>query len=159
MKDWSIQEWDSINRRSDRYRWYSTFKTSFGLETYLNSLDIKKFRDALIRFRFGINDLAVNRRYTNSEVEKCPFCNHRDDETHLLIECNAYDRLRQKYLHWNDNITNIQRFCSYWLDSTDNQRIRALAMFVFYALRLRDVHLSMLDDTDANGTRLDNSST
>ena len=151
LKDWSLQEWNSINRTSDRYIWYSTFKTSFGLENYLNCLDIKKFRDTLIRFRFGINDLAVNRRYESTEDVKCPFCTCRDDEIHLLFECHTYDFLRHKYLYGNDTVVNAKRSCCYWLNSTDYRRTRAIAMFVFYALRLRNV-----DDTNVNVDRSDN---
>ena len=134
-----MQEWSSKNKMSERYNWYSTFKAAFGLEDYLNNIDIKKFRDSLIRFRLSINDLAVN-RWDNSTIElKCPFCNQRDDEEHLLLECEMYNYLRQKYLCRNDQEFN-KRLCMSWMKGGDRRRSRALAMFIYYAMKLRNVH-------------------
>ena len=56
MKDCFIQEWSADQVGSERYAWYSSFKQHTNLEMYLNAVDIKKFRDALMRFRCGITD-------------------------------------------------------------------------------------------------------
>ena len=38
-------------------------------ETYLNDITIKKkLRDALVRLRFGINELRVNKRYESENI-------------------------------------------------------------------------------------------
>ena len=55
------QEWYSKVSSSERFATYCTFKSSHVAETYLNDITIKKFRDALVRLRFGINELRVNK--------------------------------------------------------------------------------------------------
>ena len=144
LKDCFIQEWSSANSTSDRYRWYSTFKTSLGLEDYLNIVDIKKFRDVLIRFRFGINNLGVNRTYRINSDLKCPFCQYIDNEEHILFECEIYEQLRQKYLHKNNSQGSKRRFCSYWMNASDDRKVRVLAMFLFYAFKLRSEYLCLM---------------
>ena len=143
LRDWFIQDWSSKNIISERYKWYSSFKPVFGLEDYLNNIDIKKFRDSLIRFRFSINDLAINRMDKNDSELKCPFCNHRDDEEHLLIECERYNYLRQKYFRLNHN---NKRLCMSWMEGGDRRKTRSLAMFVFYAMKLRSAQSLSLEN-------------
>ena len=144
LRDWFIQEWSSRNNNSDRFRWYSTFKLSFGLEDYLNNVDIKKFRDILIRFRFSINDLAVNRFDNNNPDLKCPFCDHRDDEEHFLLECKAYEELRQKYLRLSGSKISKKKFCISCLKGYDCRRTRNMAMYIFYAMKLRKLRYEVV---------------
>ena len=63
LKDWYLQEWYTKNTNNDRFGWFSFIKQNFGLEKYLNVIDITKFRDFFIPFRFGINELRVNDHY------------------------------------------------------------------------------------------------
>ena len=110
----------------------------------MNDIDIKKFRDSLIRFRLSINDLGVNRMDKNTTELKCPFCNLRDNEEHLLLECEMYNHLRQKYLRRNDHEFN-KRICMSWMKGGDRRRSRALAMFIYYAMKLRNVHTESVE--------------
>ena len=146
LKDWFMQEWNSLNRTSERYKWYSIFKTSFGLEEYLNNIDIKKFRDVLIRFRFGINVLAVNSMNKNISDLNCPFCESRDNEKHFLFECKTYSFLRQKYLRQNNFEGDKLRHCKDWMNTNDVRKERALAMYIYYAMKLRTESGSIRDE-------------
>ena len=103
----------------------------------MNDITIKKFRDCLIRFRFGINELAANKRY-HVISDKCPFCPDKvEDEDHFLFICPAYTKLRLKFLHQllgdttNPSLRDMMT-CS------DAEYNRKLAMFVFYAFKERD---------------------
>ena len=57
------QEWFDKISESERFSTYFSFKTVHQLETYLNDITIKKFRDSLIRLLLGINELGVNKRF------------------------------------------------------------------------------------------------
>ena len=88
MKERLKQEWFTKISESERISTYFSFNTVHRLETYLNDITIKKFRDTLIRLRLGINDLGVNKRFLcDSFVNKnCPFCpDTLDDESHILL--------------------------------------------------------------------------
>ena len=146
LKDCFMQEWNSVNKTSERYQWYSTFKTSMGLEDYLNIVEIKKFRDILIRFRFGINDLAVNRSFRTNLDLNCPFCQFKDNEEHLLFECEIYEHIRRKYLQTNHCKGSKLRFCKYWMTTTDATKVRAFAMFLFYVFKLRSECLYLMEN-------------
>ena len=83
------QEWFTKISESERFSTYFSFKSVHQLETYLNAITIKKFRDTLIRLRLGINDLGVNKRFLcDSFVNKnCPFCPDILEEE--FISCSA----------------------------------------------------------------------
>ena len=68
-------EWSTKISNSDRFATYLLFKSVHQEEKYLNDITIKKFRDTLIRLRFGINELGVNKRFQPERATKtCPFC-------------------------------------------------------------------------------------
>ena len=120
----------------------------FRPEDYLNNIDIKKVRDALIRFRFGINDLAVNKINQSTTYMNCPFCNAIDDEGHLLLDCKAYEHLRKKYLRQDINKDNKSSLCKYWMNGCNYRRARVVAMFTYYALKLRNENLTRRGHVD-----------
>ena len=86
---------------SDRFVTYRIFKLLHGAEKYLNDITIKKFRDALVRLRFGIKELKVNKRYESQNIvnKNCAFCpGFLEDETHFLFHCPVYTAIRQQYI-------------------------------------------------------------
>ena len=141
LKDCYLQIWCEQNANNDRYSWYSTFKENFGLEHYLNTLEIKKFRDVFVRFRFGINDLRINDRYTNTHDRKCPFCDEIEDEIHFLFKCPVYEHLRKK--HFEQQKRKQTNNCTFLMQSK-NKRVRSIAMYIFYAFKLRQQKLELL---------------
>ena len=142
LKDCYMQEWNSANNSSKRYEWYSSFKTDMCLEEYFSSIHIKKFRDALIRFRFGINDLKTNLRHQDIQNTLCLFCQQIEDERHFLITCHAYDELRRKYLACALGRRPSARLCISIMQNTDVTKIRSLAMYIYHALKLRECTLN-----------------
>ena len=47
LVDMCIQEWSGVIRDRDRYKIYHSFKTLFGKEKYISSIDIYCFRVAI----------------------------------------------------------------------------------------------------------------
>ena len=134
-----IEEWNEKLANSERFVIYRSFKYIFRFEHFLNNITIKRFRDAFIRFRLGINDLGINKRFSiNSEQQKmCPFCpNMLEDETHVLFVCPKYCTLRSKYL---DSLF-IQRNYSlnyiFSIESENDQR--KVGMYLHYCMKHRD---------------------
>ena len=95
------EEWHTKISNSDRFSTYRSFKSIHVAEKYLNDITIKKIRDTLIRLRFGINELKVNKRYGSDNVtnKNCSFCpGLLEDESHFLFHCPVYSAIRQKYI-------------------------------------------------------------
>ena len=131
------QEWFTKISESERFSTYFSFKSVHQLETYLNAITIKKFRDTLIRLRLGINDLGVNKRFLcDSFVNKnCPFCpDILEDESHFLFCCPAYDDVRRKYLSHIIVPDTVHSLNSVF-DNASTEQLRKLAMFVFLCFK------------------------
>ena len=122
------EEWYSKISTSDRFSAYQVFKVTHQKEKYLDSITIKKFRDALLKLRLGICEIGVNERYqpTNIVSPNCPFCkNNLENEYHFLFNFPLYSDIRLKYIptftdgfslksvltdHNSDNMGNIAMF-------------------------------------------------
>ena len=134
------QEWYSKVSSSERFATYCTFKSSHVAETYLNDITIKKFRDALVRLRFGINELRVNKRYESENIvnKDCAFCpGILEDETHFLFHCPLYSSIRHKHiaeLMAQEALPTLKVL----LEAPSALVSRKVAMYVFYALKLRE---------------------
>ena len=95
------EDWYSKISTSDRFSTYQVFKVTHQKEKYLDSITIKKFRDALIKLRLGICEIGVNKIYqpTNTVSQNCPFCkNNLENEYHFLFNCPLYSDVRLKYI-------------------------------------------------------------
>ena len=138
LTDCQIQEWNAKNNSSERYVWYSSFKQQFGLEDYMNTIDIKKFRDVLIRFRFGVNNLNNNKRYNNEVDSNCPWCEECENEYHFLLQCPVYEKLRKRYILRYLSKTPGRLACKNIMQCKHSDVIRSLAMYIYYALQLRE---------------------
>ena len=57
------QKWNAKISDSDRFSTYDSFKSVHQLESFLNTIIIKKFSDTLIRLRIGLIELGVNKRF------------------------------------------------------------------------------------------------
>lgn len=136
------QDWLEKLTESERFFTYKMFKTSHGLEPYLNDITIKRFRDCVIRLRFGINDLKINKRYCRAAAATpphCPFCIGKiEDEIHFLFHCPVYTDLRRKYLFSICNHDSDMQNFHDLLECNSVLNSRNLGMFVFYGLKLRE---------------------
>ena len=136
IEDFKI-DWYQKLENSERFSVYRTFKFVFGTETYLANITLKRFRDALIRFRLGLNDMGINQRFVSNISKNCPFCpNTLEDEMHLLFTCKTYEDVRTKYLKefmstCNCTVKNV-------LMATDLNLVRKLGMYIYNCLKRRD---------------------
>lgn len=132
------QDWHAKLFDSERFVTYRSFKTILQYEHYLSSLHIRRYRDVLVRFRVGINDLYCNRhRYNvNRRLELCPLCGlAEEDEIHFIFACQAYSNIRQQFslnILFN-NCLRARNFVN--LMNIENQEM--LASFIFDCLKLR----------------------
>ena len=131
-----------INTSSDRFLWFSCIKENFGLEYYLNTLNVKKFRDTFIRFRMGINKLRSNDRYREVVDAKCPFCQGVENEEHVLLSCPVYQQLREKYLQRYIGNKGSLNACKHLMKGIHGKMTQSVAMFVYYALLYREQRLN-----------------
>ncbi len=104
ITDIHAQMWKhKLSNLSDT-RLYLYIKDTLKFETYLNSINIVKYRVALCRFRLSSHMLMVEKgRWVKPKLELhkrcCPYCKSDiEDEYHVLFICSKYDHLRKLYL-------------------------------------------------------------
>jgi len=136
------EDWRNKLMSSERFGAYRIFKEIHKKEKLIDDITIKKFRDALIRFRFGLNELGINNRY-NPLNKNCPFCPDTiEDEYHFLFVCPRYAEIRNKHLsHLKPNGLLLEECLKqvFFVNTTDN--CRKTAMYIFYALKKREEDL------------------
>ena len=138
MIDCYKQVWNEKLQHSDRYAVYRTFKSLLQPEKYLRDITISKFRVAMTKFRVGISDLRINKRYKDMPIPRnCPFCDELDTEIHFLIKCPMYTQLRDKYIYKHYKNSNIPPL-PFLLQNDNRLLTRDVAMFIFYAFRSRE---------------------
>ena len=131
------QDWSSACSGSNRCITYRALKSTVGKEPYIDVLDIARYRHAFARMRIGASSLNVNKLYVDQIPDvDCPVCGLQETELHFLIFCPLYDLLRTKYIgkYMTDN--NILQL-KYWLNTTDVNKMKDVASFVFHGLRAR----------------------
>ena len=143
------EEWHTKIFNSDRFGTYRIFKLLHGAEKKkkkeenLNDITIKKIRYALVRLRFGINELKVNKRYESQNIanKNCSFCpGFLEDETHFLSHCPVYTTIRQEYIaEFTDQ--EIKPLLKTLLEALSASVSRKVAMYTFYALKCREERL------------------
>ena len=137
-----ILSWQQKLNESERFTFYRSFKHSLKVEQYLNDITIKRFRDVLLRFRFGVNELKCNRLFNDIDNDRnCPFCpTALENETHVVFICPMYKELRNKYLtiafegKRNYSVPNF-------LSNASTDFLRKLAMYLYYTLKLREENI------------------
>ena len=144
MIDCYKQLWVSNINASDRYKFYRSFKSLLLRELYLSTISISKFRTAFVRFRLGICDLKVNRRFRKDDMVDmtCPFCSNIEDEVHFLLHCEAYRTIRAKYIaKYLQVYCPADILCKRLLSNENTSTTRDGAMFIFYSLKFREEHI------------------
>ena len=113
-------------------------------ETYLNDITIKKFRDALVWLRFGINELWVNKHYESENIvnKDCAFCpGILEDGTHFICHCRLYSSTRHKHIAEFMDQEALPTL-KVLLEAPSALVSRKVAMYVFYALKLREENIT-----------------
>ena len=143
------QLWHTQINNSQRLKSYCRFKNTFELETYLDKIQIKKYRISLTKFRLSSHDLEVEKgRFLNIDREnrKCKLCNTNkiENEYHFLLVCPLYNDIRKKYFK--------RYFCSWptlhkfdtLMQYTNTAQLLKLAKYIHDANILRQSTLDNL---------------
>ena len=126
-----------------KLRTYALFKQEHGTEKYLNFDLNRRERSILAQFRFGILPLRVETgRFTGERLEdrKCIFCTEEtvEDEFHILLKCDQYNKIREKTLGFVNLNVNINESV---LDLMD-KGIRKITSFLIETMQKRQEILS-----------------
>ena len=139
--------------KSKKLRTYAQFKTNMKFESYLNSIDVYKFRRDLARFRLSAHDLEIERgRYNQKpkpiELRCCRLCLEKriqavEDEIHFLLHCPSYSvernemisKITSKYPAVND-LMDVNKFV--WLmNQEDPECVRWISYYVSKSFEIR----------------------
>jgi len=146
LKDVFKQSWSQSCNDTSKLITYTGFKIDFEWEKYLNVLLIRKFRNAYVRFRTSSHQLMIEHgRYINLERNErlCPLCKTTiENEYHFLLVCSFYEDLREMYIpsRFYDQPT-INKFNNA-MTSRDENIIRNIAMYIYYAFERRKMLLT-----------------
>lgn len=134
LMDNYLQEWNSSVSAKEIYSTYRVFKMEFGSERYFEFLDIRCFRDCLVKLRLGVlplNGSSFKLMFGNTGNKTCVFCNNIETEHHFIHVCGLYHDIRIKYL------TGLHQPYTDVLREGYIGKVRKLSLFVFYAIRRR----------------------
>lgn len=101
-------EWHASISTSDRFELYSSFKANFVTERYFDYAQLRCYREAYVRFRFGISPIFVHKlRYKSNIVPRnllCPVCKTEiESEEHILLVCSEYREMRKDVCWFSGN--------------------------------------------------------
>ena len=145
LKDQFIQKWRSNCLNSSKLIYYNQFKPCFGLEPYILTIDINKFRRCLASFRSSSHTLSVEKgRYygISREFRFCPYCQCiLEDELHFVLICPLYSDIRKLYI--DPAYTNNPSEHSFFtlMSSRSSFTIKNLAMFLYYSFEKRNDYI------------------
>ena len=141
------QDWHSVINDSERFEFYASFKHVIGAEKYLDTVQLRCFRTALVRFRLGISCIRVHKlRYSRNVLPHhlvCPVCkNAVEDERHVLTDCREYDVFRLDVLALapaaNRQFVNIATV----MTADDEESIAQLSRFLYKVFKKRNLFLN-----------------
>ena len=127
------QEWSDSVSTSERFEFYASFKTLFVTEKYFDCEQLRCFREAYTRFRFGISPINVHKlRYKSGILPRhllCPVCKHEiEDEAHVLFSCQGYDDLRSNFQvfsqHDEGDVAGLMNAC-------DEESVKQLSKYLY----------------------------
>ena len=140
------QNWHERLSNSTRATFYLNI-SSFNFQSYLNIVNIKKFRQALTKLRVSSHRLEIEAgRWTKPQITPrenrlCKQCNLLEDEFHFLFECTLYSNIRQQ--HIKPYFTRrISMHKAIELCKTENSSsLKNLATYIFNGFKIRDAIL------------------
>ena len=136
LKDIYLQTWHEYISSSSNLNHYSSIKSSFQIENYIQSLKDKSLVRVLCKFRISLHTFKINlyrqRKCIDLKDVICTNCNSGDieDEFHILFNCNKYAHLRLKYLPELKNMVSCKQSMINILNSQNVCTIHSLAVFL-----------------------------
>jgi len=143
-----LEAWQTSLNSSLKLSLYSTIKTAYGHEHYLNILNVRKYRHAYAQLRSGFYELEIEKgHYNNTPIADrlCKNCNldQVENELHFILICPMCDDLRRRYIAI-DSINTPTVDNLYDLMSNHNELIvKHLASYIYYALQRRREFLTL----------------
>ena len=103
LKEYYISFWENSLKSENGKRTYKLFKTTFGMETYLDMINDKSTRKHLSSFRISAHRLHIERgRYTRPrtsvEDRLCSVFKEIEGEFHLMFECVKFEVIKESNL-------------------------------------------------------------
>jgi hypothetical protein len=137
------QEWSTKLRTSDRFLFYSTFKSTLSMSSYLIDLKHVKARNLLIRMRLGVSPLKIHRlRFTNNITEAdltCLFCRYETEtEVHFILTCPRYEEIRELYIPKKYYNCPSSFKLTLLLAANNKTILLRLATYIFKAFQIRN---------------------
>ena len=145
------QDWSASITSKERFEFYSIFKQSIQTEKYIDVLQLRCFREAYIKFRFGISPILVHRlRYRNDIIPRdllCPECKDEiEDEPHVLFSCKAYEDFRKDVSWLNGSHTAAVADVSHVMSADNETSIWEVSCLLYKVLQRRnDIVTSQTD--------------
>ena len=148
VRDVFTQDWHSRLENSTRARCFITF-ASFQYKTYLDTLNIAKYRKNLSRLRLSSHRLEVEAgRWAKPnkipyENRKCRRCDVLEDEFHFVMECSMYIDLRRRYInryYWQR--PNMLKFIEL-LSTEHGKTLKNLSVFIEKGFKLRKESITL----------------
>ena len=102
--DCNTQDWHDKISTKESFKTYRRFKQILQFESYLSYVTVKRYRDAIVRIRLGLNKLTCNKYRHNPNVRErlCLVCQStEEDQVHFIFACRAYDDFREDLLALN----------------------------------------------------------
>ena len=142
VTDIYMQKWSSELTDSTRARTYVLI-SSFSFQSYIDDVNIDKYRMSLSRLRMSAHRLQVEAGRWHKPMaipyveRKCIHCRVLEDEFHFVLECKLYEDVRSlyvdKYFYVRPNMIKFIEL----LTSQNKNVNRKLGMYVFKALKIR----------------------
>ena len=136
-----LKSWYAELADSSKLCLYKDYTLYYEHETYLNCLNIRKFKHTLSKLRSRCHNLEIEvGRYHGlpRHDRLCRLCKDEvENEIHFMLQCPVYEILRQKYLPRkyyifpNENKFNILK------SSHSETVIHNVATYLYYAFKLR----------------------
>lgn len=84
-------------------RLFRELKVTYDMSYYLKTVNCKKYRDVLAKFRLSVHMMQIETgRHNNVHRadRKCYLCDTRDleDEYHFITVCPVYNEIRQSFI-------------------------------------------------------------
>ena len=140
LKDQYLQKWSTTVSDSSKLCYYFGYKLAFEHETYFHCLQVRKFRNALAKFRVCAHDLDIEKgRHTgiarNEHMYK--LCGYGIEDEKKILFCPAYTTLRVKYIptkfYQHPNVHEFNMIMS----TKSEVVLQGVATFLYHALILR----------------------
>jgi hypothetical protein len=148
VRDISIQDWHAQCTEMSKLSYYSSFKTVFECEHYIQEVHVLKHRRALAWLRCCNHNLQVEcgrRQGVEKENRLCLLCKSGkvEVEFHFTLVCTFYNQIRDSYLPSKFTRQPNKHMFTILLSSKNATTVRALAAFIFHAFKLRTAFLNV----------------